>query len=120
MPTYEYICKNCGHEFELVQRMSAGVKRKCSQCGQRKLCRLMGTGVQTLTSKERISFAMGVHPSQIAEAEKMYSGSRYLPNGALVIKSRADKVHKMHERGLVEYTKPDIDKQAENRKKQRN
>ncbi|MFA5158167.1 MAG: zinc ribbon domain-containing protein [Patescibacteria group bacterium] len=120
MPTYEYICKNCGHEFEMVQRMADPVKKKCPQCGQLKLCRLIGSGVQAMASKERVSYAMGVHPSRIAEAEKMYGGSKYRPDGSLIIKSRADKVKKMHERGLVEYTKPDIDKQAENRKKQRN
>lgn len=44
MPTYEYLCEACGHEFELFQTMSASVKRKCSECGKLKLKRLIGAG----------------------------------------------------------------------------
>ena len=44
MPTYEYLCEACGHEFELFQAMSASVKRKCPDCGELKLKRLIGTG----------------------------------------------------------------------------
>ena len=44
MPTYEYVCQACGHEFELFQQMSAPVKRKCPECAKLKLSRLIGTG----------------------------------------------------------------------------
>tara|TARA_B100000809_G_scaffold205739_1_gene207608 strand:- start:1219 stop:1527 length:309 start_codon:yes stop_codon:yes gene_type:complete len=44
MPTYDYLCDACGHEFELFQAMSDPVKRKCSECGKLKLRRLFGTG----------------------------------------------------------------------------
>ena len=44
MPTYEYLCRACGHEFELFQSMSASVKRKCPDCGKLKLKRLIGIG----------------------------------------------------------------------------
>jgi len=44
MPTYDYICKACGHQFELFQSMSAPVKRKCPKCRKSKLERLIGTG----------------------------------------------------------------------------
>ena len=44
MPTYEYRCDACGHEFELFQQMSAPVKRKCPECGKYRLKRLIGTG----------------------------------------------------------------------------
>ena len=44
MPTYDYICDACGHEFELFQSMSDSAKRKCPQCGRHKLRRLIGTG----------------------------------------------------------------------------
>jgi putative FmdB family regulatory protein len=44
MPTYEYICQACNHEFELFQQMSDAVKRKCPECGKLKLQRLIGTG----------------------------------------------------------------------------
>jgi putative FmdB family regulatory protein len=44
MPTYEYRCRACGHEFELFQQMTGPVKRKCPSCGKPKLQRLIGTG----------------------------------------------------------------------------
>jgi len=44
MPTYEYICNACGHEFELFQSMRDPVKRKCPKCAKPKLERLIGTG----------------------------------------------------------------------------
>ena len=44
MPTYDYECDACGHEFELFQSISEPVKRKCPECGKLKLRRLFGTG----------------------------------------------------------------------------
>ena len=44
MPTYDYRCEACGHEFELFQQMTDSVKRKCPECGKLKLQRLIGTG----------------------------------------------------------------------------
>jgi len=48
MPTYEYVCKSCDHEFELFQSMTASVKRKCPECGQLKLNRLIGSGAAVI------------------------------------------------------------------------
>ena len=33
MPTYEYACKGCGHEFEREQRISEKPIKKCPSCG---------------------------------------------------------------------------------------
>lgn len=44
MPTYDYRCAACGHEFEAFQSMSAKPLRKCPECGKLKLQRLIGTG----------------------------------------------------------------------------
>ena len=44
MPTYDYQCTACGHEFELFQQMSDSIKKKCPACGKLKLKRLIGTG----------------------------------------------------------------------------
>ena len=48
MPTYDYLCKACGHEFELFQQMSDPLKRKCPKCGKPKLERLIGIGAGVL------------------------------------------------------------------------
>jgi len=44
MPTYEYACQECGHEFEEFQSITAKSLRKCPECGKLKLKRLIGTG----------------------------------------------------------------------------
>ena len=44
MPTYEYLCDACGHEFEEFQSITAKALRKCPQCSKLKLKRLIGTG----------------------------------------------------------------------------
>lgn len=44
MPTYEYICDACEHEFEEFQSITASALKKCPACGKLKLRRKIGTG----------------------------------------------------------------------------
>ena len=44
MPTYDYLCQNCAHEFEKFQSIMARPLRKCPQCNKMGLKRLIGTG----------------------------------------------------------------------------
>jgi len=44
MPTYDYECQQCGHEFEQFQNITANPLRKCPECGAMALKRLIGTG----------------------------------------------------------------------------
>jgi putative FmdB family regulatory protein len=44
MPTYDYECDACGHEFELFQGINDPLQRRCPECGKLKLRRLFGTG----------------------------------------------------------------------------
>ncbi|HEY1686001.1 MAG TPA: zinc ribbon domain-containing protein [Tepidisphaeraceae bacterium] len=44
MPTYEYKCQACGHEFEKFQSITAGPIRKCPKCGKNKVKRLLSAG----------------------------------------------------------------------------
>ena len=48
MPTYDYECDACEHAFELFQSITEPVKKKCPECGRRKLRRLFGTGAALL------------------------------------------------------------------------
>ncbi|KPK86557.1 MAG: hypothetical protein AMJ81_00880 [Phycisphaerae bacterium SM23_33] len=44
MPTYEYLCRACGHRFDQFQPITAPARRKCPHCGALALSRLIGSG----------------------------------------------------------------------------
>jgi putative FmdB family regulatory protein len=44
VPTYDYICEDCGYEFERFQTITARPIRKCPGCGKLSARRLIGTG----------------------------------------------------------------------------
>jgi putative FmdB family regulatory protein len=44
MPTYEYLCKACDHEFEKEQRITADAIKKCPSCKKMKVVRLISSG----------------------------------------------------------------------------
>src|ERR1700709_1934320 len=44
MPTYEYRCSNCGHEFEKFQSIKAAPIKECPACGQPTAQRLISKG----------------------------------------------------------------------------
>ncbi|HNN97633.1 MAG TPA: zinc ribbon domain-containing protein [Pseudomonadota bacterium] len=48
MPTYEYRCGACGHEFEIEQRITADRLTDCPACKQPKLERLISASSFTL------------------------------------------------------------------------
>src|SRR5262245_31664261 len=44
MPTYEYQCDACSHNFDEFQSFSDAPLKKCPKCGKPKLRRVFGTG----------------------------------------------------------------------------
>jgi putative FmdB family regulatory protein len=44
MPTYEYICDSCEHEFEKFQSITAPAIKLCPECNRKKVRRKIGTG----------------------------------------------------------------------------
>jgi putative FmdB family regulatory protein len=44
MPTYEYVCRHCGHKFEELQSFKEPELLKCPECHQDTLARIMGGG----------------------------------------------------------------------------
>lgn len=44
MPTYDYACQGCAHEFEHFQSIKDEPLVKCPKCGKKKLKRLLGAG----------------------------------------------------------------------------
>jgi putative FmdB family regulatory protein len=47
MPTYEYECQKCGHQFEVFQSIKDAPKKTCPECRGR-VKRLLGTGAGLL------------------------------------------------------------------------
>ena len=41
MPIYEYECRGCGHEWDELQKITEGAKRKCPSCGALRAKRLI-------------------------------------------------------------------------------
>ena len=48
MPTYEYHCDACAHQFDEFQSMSEAPLKNCPACGKLKLRRAFGTGAAIL------------------------------------------------------------------------
>jgi len=48
MPTYEYQCEGCGHEFEELQSFKDEPLKVCPKCHEERLRRLFGTGAAIL------------------------------------------------------------------------
>ena len=44
MPTYDYVCKNCDHQWEVFHSMKQKPLRKCPNCGKLKAERMIGAG----------------------------------------------------------------------------
>ena len=44
MPTYDYVCAKCGHQFEAFQSMSDAPLTKCPKCKKGRVKRLIGCG----------------------------------------------------------------------------
>ncbi len=93
MPTYEYMCRDCGTTTELMQPMSAKPKRRlgCLKCGAVTRCRrLIGSGACVLfkgsgfyqTDYRSKSYKKGVKDAESAEARgggKGLSGKKPAP-----------------------------------------
>jgi len=44
MPTYEYVCRNCDHQFEAFHSIKDDPLSQCPSCGDNALRRLIGAG----------------------------------------------------------------------------
>lgn len=48
MPTYDYICDACGHEFETFEPITSTPRNDCPECKELKLRRKIGPGAAIL------------------------------------------------------------------------
>lgn len=45
MPTYDYLCKTCGHRFEKFQSITSEPVHVCPKCSKENVTRLMSGGM---------------------------------------------------------------------------
>ena len=51
MPLYEYKCRDCGHSFEILQRIGEGSEGlNCPSCGEEKLDKQFSTFASSASS----------------------------------------------------------------------
>lgn len=48
MPTYDYVCDKCGHEFEAFESIMADPQKHCEKCDTDNLRRKIGPGAAIL------------------------------------------------------------------------
>ena len=97
MPTYDYLCDACSHEFELFQSIKDPVKQKCPECGKMKLRRLFGTGGAIVfkgsgfyqTDYRSESYKKGAEKAKKANEKKSGDGKKKESGGQSEAKSDA-------------------------------
>lgn len=77
MPIYEYQCKSCQHEFEILQKMSADPLRECPDCGKEELKKKISAAAFRLKGGGwyETDFKTGDKKNLAASANKESSGS---------------------------------------------
>lgn len=98
MPTYDYRCGECGHEFELFQSMKDRPKRTCPSCKKKSLERLIGTGAAVLfkgsgfyeTDYRSASYKKAAEAEKKAASGKDSADSSSTSNGTTESKPKAD------------------------------
>jgi len=74
MPTYEYRCRSCMHEFERSQKITEAPIRQCPKCRRRAVERLISGGTFLLKGggwyKDGYGAAKPATPAKSAEPAK--------------------------------------------------
>ncbi|RUQ97335.1 FmdB family zinc ribbon protein [Legionella septentrionalis] len=93
MPIYEYQCAGCHHKFDLMQKITDEPAKKCPQCFEDKLLRLVspagfqlkGTGWYVTDFKNK-----GTAKSTAASSEKSDAGSKSSSDSSSTKKGETD------------------------------
>jgi putative FmdB family regulatory protein len=75
VPIYEYLCENCGKLTEVVQKLNDPPPRKCSECGSRKLARLVSRSAFQLKGGGWYSDLYSTPRKKDAPSEKAAGGA---------------------------------------------
>lgn len=105
MPIYNFLCEKCDHITEDLQPMN---KEKepvaCEVCKGETEFTLQMRANRIAGEKERVSSALGVDPSQIADGSvfKIHPGAKFNANGDMILKDRGEQKQRLKERGWVD------------------
>jgi len=79
MPTYDYVCAKCGHQFEAFQSMSDAPLTKCPKCKTGKVKRLIGAGAGFVFKGSGFYETDYKHPRTAAPASESKSKTKPEP-----------------------------------------
>jgi putative FmdB family regulatory protein len=84
MPTYQYLCRNCGHQLEEFQSMSEDPLTTCPECRTENLTRIMGAGSGLIfkgTGFHLTDYRKASKPAPDGQAPKSPTGGTPPPAG---------------------------------------
>ena len=90
MPIYEYLCDACGHEFEVIQKVSEGRLRKCPECSKSALKKKVSAGAFRLSGSESSSSSDGGNKSASSDAPAKTGDSKGAGATSADTKSKPD------------------------------
>ncbi len=105
MPMFNFICESCGAiTEELFGPKEEKTPVECAECGGKTELTFQIRGSRICGDKERISTALGVQPSQIADGSvfKVHPGARFNHNGDMILKDLGEQKQRLRERNWVD------------------
>ena len=103
MPIFDFICEDCTEYTEEFFRMNEERTPPVCKCGGTTHRAWTPPGKSMTGDKERVSSALGVHPSQIADGSvfKLHPGARFNHRGDMILASRSEQKQRLRERNWV-------------------
>ena len=110
MPTYDYVCRGCGHELEVFHSITEPARRKCPKCGKQKLERRIGSGAGILFRGSGF-YQTDYRSESYRQGQKTESGaSKPTTDGAATSEKKADSKPETAEKsGAGPESKPQSD-----------
>ena len=98
MPTYEYVCDACDHEWEEFQSITSKPSKKCPDCGKSKAQRIISAGGGIIfkgsgfyqTDYRSESYKKGESADKKASESKSDSGSSSKTESSSTTKTSSD------------------------------
>ncbi len=103
MPLYRFKCYECNTADEDVCMFRNKQYPICPRCNKEMVDDFTPVKGAVFGDKERVSTALGVHPSQIADGSifKIHPGAKFNHNFDMVMKNRSEQKQRLKERGWV-------------------